>query len=140
MIPYLVEGGELRLLLISSRDTHRWVIPRGRVERRFGQLGTATQEAFEEAGIIGEVGSTPLGCYTYFKRAADGTDTPAVVRVFPCKVVEQLADWPEKESRSQEWVTVDRAVRMVREKGLARLFRRLQQMLLGGRAHPNEPS
>jgi 8-oxo-dGTP pyrophosphatase MutT (NUDIX family) len=130
VIPYVVEEGELRVLLISSRDTGRWVIPRGRVERAHGgHTGTAQQEAYEEAGIVGEIAELPLGCYTYFKRGTHGESTPAVVRVYPYRVLHQKKKWPEMESRTQRWVSVEEAIRMVDEDGLAALFRRFREVV-----------
>ncbi len=130
VIPYVFEDGELRVLLISSRDTGRWVIPRGRVERSHGgHTATAKLEAYEEAGIVGDIAELPLGCYTYFKRGPRGDSVPAVVRVFPCRFRQQKKKWPEMDSRIQRWVSVEEAIRMVDEEGLGALLRRLREVV-----------
>jgi 8-oxo-dGTP pyrophosphatase MutT (NUDIX family) len=72
IIAYRVKGGAIQVLLITSRDTGRWIIPKGNISSGSTPAEAAEREAFEEAGIKGTlVGSSPLGFYTYFKKFPD---------------------------------------------------------------------
>src|SRR5687768_10703659 len=73
------EDGEPRVLLITSRETKRWVIPRGNPIAGLGPAQAAAQEAYEEAGIRGEIEESALGAYRYDKRRPDGSTVPALV-------------------------------------------------------------
>ena len=122
VLAYDIVEGELRLLLITSRETKRWVIPRG--NPIFGLLPhhSAAQEAWEEAGVVGRLGATKIGAYRYEKRRRDGSTVPANVHVFPLHVTEQRSEWPEQGQRQTRWFTRDEAVAAVAEPGLKTLI------------------
>lgn len=105
----------LDLLLITSRETRRWVIPRGNAIAGLSPPEAAAQEAYEEAGVRGEVGSRPLGSYDYSKKRRDGSVVPARVGVFPLRVTEQSPDWPEKHQRELRWFAPEAAAAAVEE-------------------------
>lgn len=112
--------GRCEVLLLTSRDTERWVIPKGNVERGERPSKCAERESFEEAGIIGKAKKKPLGYYTYLK---DEKKPPLVVSVFALKVIEQRSEFPEKGKRRQTWVSAADASSMVQEPELKGLFR-----------------
>ena len=63
------EDGRLRVMLLTSRDTQRWVIPKGWPMRGREPSEVAVQEAFEEAGLVGTIVSKhPIGSYHYEKQ------------------------------------------------------------------------
>jgi 8-oxo-dGTP pyrophosphatase MutT (NUDIX family) len=93
------------ILLITSRETRRWVIPRGNPISGLSPAQAAAQEAWEEAGIKGEVGSEEVGTYRYEKRRLNGSLVPAEVRVFTMKVREEADAWPEMGQRERRWFT-----------------------------------
>lgn len=120
-------GDGIEVLLITSRDTGRWVVPRGNPISGKSPAESAAQEAFEEAGIVGEVDPEPLGHYSYDKRRRFGIVVPAVVHLFRMSVAEERDDWPEKAQRERRWFAAAEAAAAVHEADLAQLIR-----LVGG--------
>lgn len=121
--------GSLEILLITSRDTGRWVVPRGNPIPGKTPAESAAQEAYEEAGIIGSVEPKPIGLYSYEKRRRLGIAVPAVVHLFRMKVAEERDEWPEKGQRERRWFAAEEAAAAVHEDELARLIRRTAQDL-----------
>jgi len=129
VIPYSVINGIVRVLLVTSRDSGRWLIPKGFVDDGYSPLDAAVREAFEEAGVEGITETdTPLGFFTYFKRLKTGEDRPASVIVYLLRVEKQRKKWPEKKHRQCAWFTPEEASKLVREPGLAELLRRLENL------------
>lgn len=110
------------MLLITSRESGRWIIPKGWPERKVKPRDLAAREAYEEAGILGRVGHDPVGTYRYEKRLKSGKATTCEVQVFPFEVERELDEWPEKGQRERRWVTPDQAAQLVTEGGLAELL------------------
>lgn len=120
VIPIRRRDGVLDVLMITSRSGKRWVVPKGVVELDLSPVESATNEAWEEAGIRGSVRPGAVGTYQYQKWG--GTCT---VEVFVLDV-ERLEDtWPEQDLRQRRWVEVDEAAELVREEGLAAMIRAL---------------
>jgi 8-oxo-dGTP pyrophosphatase MutT (NUDIX family) len=117
------EAGGVEVLLITSRDTGRWVVPRGNPIAGKSPAESAAQEAYEEAGIIGPVEPEPIGLYSYEKRRRLGMTVPAVVHLFRMNVAEERDDWPEKGQRERRWFPAEEAAAVVHESDLARLIR-----------------
>ena len=122
-LPYRLQGRQLRILLITSRKSRRWVVPKGWPVNGLKPQEAAAAEAAEEAGIIGEVASRPLGSYRYLKRLKADEAIAVQVIVFPFLVEAQVEDWKEQGQRSIEWFPYRRAASLVAEPGLARLIR-----------------
>ena len=116
------------MLLITSRDTGRWVIPRGRLENGLTSAQTAELEAYEEAGVKGVTSEIPLGIFTYNKRLRSGIANPATVEVYAMRVEKNLEEWPERSQRRLEWMPISEAVKLVQEPGLAILLHRLEEI------------
>jgi 8-oxo-dGTP pyrophosphatase MutT (NUDIX family) len=116
--------GGLEVLLITSRETKRWVVPRGNPIAGKSPPESAAQEAYEEAGIIGPVEPEAIGRYSYKKRRRFGLAVPAVVHLFRMRVAEERDDWPEKGQRERRWFAAEEAAAAVNEAELARLIRR----------------
>lgn len=115
--------GQIQILLITSRDTGRWILPKGRPAQGEDAAGTAIVEAWEEAGVRpGRVGERPLGTYRYGKRFRGGVPVPCETMVFPVEVERLEDDWPEKNDRRRKWVTPAEAARMVEEPSLRKLL------------------
>jgi uncharacterized protein len=117
------EDGEPRFLLITSRATKRWVIPRGNPNPGLSPWQSAAQEAFEEAGLTGLVSSEEAGTYQYEKRRRDGSADQAEVHVFPLRITIQSDRWPERHERETRWFTREEAADAVEEPGLKTLIR-----------------
>jgi 8-oxo-dGTP pyrophosphatase MutT (NUDIX family) len=83
VIAYRIQDGKVRVLLMTSRDTGRWIIPRGNIKPGVTPCRAAEQEAYEEAGVRGTIlGSNPLGMYTYSKKLPSGEARAATVEVY----------------------------------------------------------
>ncbi len=115
---------ELEVLLISSSKGKRWVIPKGIVEPDMSPQASAVKEAFEEAGITGRLWEQRFGVYTRKKWGGMCT-----VDVFVLQVTAIFEKWPECWLRKRQWMSVDQAVRCVRETQLKNLFNRLPEFL-----------
>jgi uncharacterized protein len=109
-------------LLVTSRDTGRWVLPKGNVERGEEPRAAALREAAEEAGIWGVVAEISAGKYRYDKRLADGTVRRTTVTVWALAVAKVATDWPESHQRERIWLTPTDAAAAVDEKSLKRLL------------------
>lgn len=114
-----------QMLLVTSRETGRWVLPKGWPKKRQSGAAVAALEAFEEAGLKGDILPHAIGAYHYFKRMADGTQLACIVDVFPLRVVEILDDWPERAQRQRRWCGFAEAATLVAEAELATLLRHL---------------
>ena len=100
VIAYRIRDGKVRVLLMTSRDTGRWIIPRGNIKPGVTPCRAAEQEAYEEAGVRGTIiSSNPLGMYTYSKKLASGEARAATVEVYLLRVEERLKKWPERSER-----------------------------------------
>ena len=117
-------GTAREYLLITSRDTGRWVIPKGWPIRGLSSKETALREAWEEAGVrTGVATQDPIGTYTYQKRRGGGMAVPVKTLVYSVAVDEVSAEFPEAEERDQRWVTASTAESLVIEPELKAIFR-----------------
>ncbi len=122
-LAYRVDGEDgLQILLVTSRDTGRGVVPKGKPLLGRPGAETAAEEAFEEAGVRGEIGISPIGSFRYRKRTRLLLPVNAEVRVFPLRVERLLAQWPEQHQRRRQWFSRDEAAAAVAERGLKRLI------------------
>ena len=118
----LGDSDGLQILLVTSRDTGRWIAPKGNPMRLRQGHETAAEEAFEEAGVRGEVGPEPIGRYRYLKRRKLLPDVTAEVLVYPLRVEAVLDEWPEAGQRRRQWFSREEAAAAVAEDGLKRLI------------------
>lgn len=112
-------------MLVTSRGTGRWVLPKGWEEPGSTPHEQAAREAFEEAGLIGEVWPEPVGYYSYEKHLKGGRTVRCTVGVFPFWVERQLENWPERGQRETRWFTLGQAALAVTEGDLVTLLLRL---------------
>ena len=122
------KDGSPRVLLITSRETGRWVIPKGWPMKGRKFYEAAAREAFEEAGILGDVGKEPLGSYLYHKRQKAGFEL-CEVTVYLLSFEHQRKVWPEKGQRHTAWFSVSEAAIRVHEPGLSAIIRSLSPTL-----------
>ncbi len=116
------EGGT-EVLLVTSRETRRWIIPKGWPMKGRKPFEAAAREAYEEAGIVGHVGKQPIGFYLYEKRLKNRDAVLCQVTVFPLDVRKQLKKFPERGQREARWFSPSDAAEAVIEAGLAGLIR-----------------
>lgn len=115
--------GEIEVLLITSRQRGRWIVPKGWLVKGRSDFRSAALEAFEEAGVVGEIYPHPIGDYEYIKRWVDGSVQHRRVTLFSLHVRGTLINWPERGERKRRWVTFDEAVELIVEPELIRLVR-----------------
>jgi 8-oxo-dGTP pyrophosphatase MutT (NUDIX family) len=114
-----VNQGAIEVLLITNRDTGRWIIPKGNIERGEKPYQCALREALEEAGVWGKVRKKAIGSYSYSKTL----DRHLNVSVHVVKVEAERASFPERRSRSKLWVIPRDAAALVGEPALKEIFK-----------------
>jgi 8-oxo-dGTP pyrophosphatase MutT (NUDIX family) len=121
-LPWRERNGAIEIMLITSRDTGRWVLPKGWPEAREPLCEAAAREAGEEAGLRGRVSPIEAGRYFYAKALTSGEEVPCEVLVFPLKVSDVAERWKEKGQRSRRWMNGAEAQRRVAEPDLAEII------------------
>lgn len=114
---------ELEILLVSSLESRRWIIPKGWPMKGRTLSEAAAREAFEEAGIKGVICEEPAGTFVYDKRKRNGAVWRCEVEVFALEVQRQSAKWPEKTLRTHRWCDWREAAELVDDPGLADVIR-----------------
>ncbi|MCB1349577.1 MAG: NUDIX hydrolase [Maritimibacter sp.] len=122
-LPWRYADGKLEVLLITSRDTGRWIIPKGWPMDGATPAEAAATEALEEAGVEGKLSNQVVGFYGYLKQLDDADDLPIVVAVFPIRVKRLLTDWPERADRKRRWYSAKKAANLVAEPELRQIIR-----------------
>ncbi|HEX2727205.1 MAG TPA: NUDIX hydrolase [Beijerinckiaceae bacterium] len=110
------------VLLVTSRSSRRWIIPKGWPITGIKPHSAARREALEEAGLVGRVTKRCLGSFYYRKRLRQGRAVTCEVHVFPLNVRRQHKTWREKKQRETRWFTPDVAAAVVHEPGLSRII------------------
>jgi uncharacterized protein Yka (UPF0111/DUF47 family)/8-oxo-dGTP pyrophosphatase MutT (NUDIX family) len=122
-LPYRIESdGAARVMLITSRETRRWVLPKGNLIKGLALHEAAAHEAFEEAGVTGIPCPTALGEYRYAKRRKNGTTRTMSVAVFPLAFTAQADEWPEQDERETRWFALPQAASAIDEPDLSALI------------------
>ncbi|QFY59160.1 NUDIX hydrolase [Rhizobium grahamii] len=116
------KSGSLEVLLLTSRDTGRWVIPKGWPMDGKTSYEVAAREAYEEAGVRGTVESETIGCYHYPKVLKNGLKVTCKVQVYVLEVSTLAKNFKEKGERRTEWVSCEEAAKRVQESELSALF------------------
>ena len=112
-----------QFMLVTSRETGRWIIPKGWPKKRKAPHASAAREALEEAGVVGEVGRDPIGSYSYKKRLKSGAVVACEVQVFRLEVKSQQKISPEKGERELRWFSPTDAAKAVQEPVLQHIIR-----------------
>lgn len=120
------DGGAIEVLLITSRETRRWVVPKGWPWRRLEDHDAAAGEAWEEAGVRGRPIPESIGTFTYDKRK-NGDLRPLTVSVYLLEVSEVVETWPEVDERHRQWFSPAEAAERVDEPELRELLRQLAE-------------
>lgn len=117
--------GLLEIMLVTSRETRRWIIPKGWPIAGVEPHNLAALEAMEEAGLLGRIGEKPIGSYHYDKKRGDGSIVNCTVDTFPLEVEQQMPTWPEQDERRTQWFAPEEAAEQVREPELRALIKKL---------------
>ena len=118
-LPIRTVQDQIQILLVTSRETKRWILPKGRPEKKVPACNVAAQEAYEEAGVAGSVSQHTIGGFPSVKRLRSGAEVPTWVRVYLLAVETEYDDWPEMHERQRKWVSSEEAARLVVDDGLA---------------------
>jgi 8-oxo-dGTP pyrophosphatase MutT (NUDIX family) len=121
VIPFQLNKNNIRILLITSLSTKQWIFPKGIIEENMSAQESARNEAREEAGVDGEVLDILLGEYSYNKWG--GT---CHVKVFPLHVTKTFDQWPESFERKRQWVTLKKAIALVKKGDLKKLLQNFE--------------
>ncbi len=115
-------GGGLEVLLVTSRTTRRWIVPKGWPIKGLTDPEAAAREAYEEAGVVGHIVKEPAGRYSYWKRMSDHF-VLCEVTLFLLDVERQLPTWAEQGQRESRWFSPEDAADLVDEPELASAIR-----------------
>ena len=125
-LPYRRKGNSsTEVLLVTSRETGRWIIPKGWPRKGNAPHKAAAREAREEAGVLGRIERRAIGWFCYEKRLKSGKMVVCDVKVFPLKVERQEERWPEMGERQLKWLSRTKAAKTVEDSGLGTLIRSL---------------
>lgn len=115
--------GRVEILLVTSRDTGRWIVPKGWPVPGLAAHEAAAREAWEEAGVEGKVRPVSVGLYSYLKAMGPEEGQPCIVEVFPLRVRNLAEDFPEKGQRRRKWFRPRKAAARVDEPDLQAIIR-----------------
>ncbi|MFZ2101356.1 MAG: NUDIX hydrolase [Oricola sp.] len=121
-LPWRAIDGTLEVMLITSRDTGRWIIPKGWPHEGMTPARSAAQEAWEEAGITGAITKMPVGRYHYLKVLGEDDAVDCVVHVHAMEVEEEHPRWPENSQRKRQWFLRHEAADRVDEPDLREII------------------
>ena len=122
-LPYrFTHDAALEILLLTTRRSKRWIVPKGWPIKGLRPAKSAAREAFEEAGVRGRVGARSIGLFAYDQILDEnGIQVSCEVRVFPLLVKRQSETWPEIEQRVVQWAAPDKALTLIKEPELKAL-------------------
>lgn len=128
-LPFRRKKSGTEVLLLTSLDSKRWVLPKGWPMDGKTPAQAAAQEAWEEAGIRGVVNELCAGFYSYNKRMPDGSHMPCIVAVFPLEVRKLHKEFPEAGLRKLKWMPLRKAATRVKEPDLRKIIRNFDPRL-----------
>jgi 8-oxo-dGTP pyrophosphatase MutT (NUDIX family) len=117
------QGNDLKVLLVTSRDTGRWIIPKGWMIPDLSAAASAAREAWEEAGVEGVVAELPIGMFAYDKVMGPAQAIPCLVSVYPLQVTRLRDRFPEVQQRQRKWFSPEKAAKKVAEPELSDMIR-----------------
>ena len=121
-LPFVRIDDRFEVLLITSRERGRWLLPKGWPSNSRSLAESARREAEEEAGVIGTLHDRSIGTYTYSKLMPKGYAVPCAVFVYPLQVRQHSLTWPEKAQRKLRWCSLAEAADVVDDRELGRLL------------------
>ena len=129
---YRIRNDKPEFLMVTSRGTGRWLIPKGWPETGVSPEACALTEAWEEAGVQGRVTGPCLGLFSYHKEVEGRQSLPCVAMVYPVRVKSLVKDYPEADERKRKWMRPKKAASKVQEAELAHILRSFEPKLLRG--------
>lgn len=123
-LPWRKGEAGLEVLMVTTRTTQRWVIPKGWPMKGLSDADAAATEAFEEAGVEGRIAQEPFGSFSYSKISDSGKPRVATVSVFPLEVTREFLNWPEEAERTRKWYPAAHAAEIAGDAELVDLLGR----------------
>ena len=120
-LPYRLTEHGYEVVLITTRDSGRWILPKGWPIKGLKRHESAETEAMEEAGLIGSAATKPFGRFTYVKQFPKRQEK-VLVDVFPLAIESQLDDWQEKGQRDVRFFNPVDAAALVSDAGVGDLI------------------
>lgn len=122
VVPFMVRDGVLEVVLVTSSSNKNWVIPKGGIGKLMSPEESAEKEAFEEAGVIGDVSNEVFAEYKYNKRG-----DRCHVKVYPLEVSKVLGEWDEMNKRKRRILELGAAIELIKkeQKGVLRKFQKM---------------
>ena len=126
-LPWRPSGSDVEVLLVTSRLSRHWLIPKGWPMKGRTDCDAAAREALEEAGVLGTVSPTPIGRYGYDKVSLGNGSIPCLVDVYALRVETESAKWREATTRTRTWMPLETAAMLAYEQGLSDLLATLDR-------------
>jgi 8-oxo-dGTP pyrophosphatase MutT (NUDIX family) len=123
-IPYRQTDGEIVFLMVTSRGTGQWIFPKGRPVDGLTPAESAAEEAYEETGVRGSMGSTPVGHFSTLNTRPN-EQAPILIEMYPLEVTKQYKKYPEKAERQRQWATLDEVRNLLSEPGSVALAEKI---------------
>lgn len=120
---YRIKKGKVQVLLITSRTSRRWIVPKGWPIDGKTPAESAAVEAWEEAGVRGRCDGRCIGIFSYSKDTEDQGALPCLAMIFAIEVQELAEEYPEVDQRDRVWLSRKKASKLVEEPELARILR-----------------
>lgn len=120
---YRVKNGKTEILLVTSRGTGRWIVPKGWPVTGETPAGSASVEAYEEAGVVGSVSPICLGIYSYTKSMDGRRNLPCIVALYGVKIKKLLGSFPEQGQRKRRFFSPKKAASLVAEPELKQILK-----------------
>lgn len=127
---YRIVKDKPEILMITSRGTGRWIIPKGWPMDGKTPAESALIEAWEEAGVRGRSYDRCLGLYSYRKTIGPERGLPCAAMVYPIEVESLAEQYPECEQRRRKWLRPKKAAQRVEEPELAHIMRSFDPHML----------
>ncbi|SFK51469.1 NUDIX hydrolase [Shimia haliotis] len=128
-LPYRLRKGKPEILLITSRGTKQWLLPKGWPMENLKPHKAAAQEAWEEAGVTGKPSKHCVGIYTYRKSRGAHRGKKFTVLVFPLEVANSTGKFPERGQRQRKWLSPKKAAKRIVMPELAKIVRKFDPRL-----------
>lgn len=126
-LPWRRNNLTTEVMLVTSRGTGRWIIPKGWPMKGKAPHAAAAREALEEAGVVGQIGKEPIGSFSHNKLLKRGDAVVCEVQVYPLQVTRQRKTWPEQGKRQLQWLSTSEAAKKVSEPVLGTIIRDLEK-------------
>lgn len=128
---YRIQRDKVQVLLVTSRTSKRWILPKGWPVNGATPIEAAMREAYEEAGVEGKVTGNCIGIYSHTKSLRKNEDLPFVVAIYPMKVARMLLDYPERSQRKRKWFSLKRAAAVVDHPELRQIIKDFDPRAIG---------